>query len=124
MPEIFPASGLTRHNSLTCFLLSRKREAMRYPYLTRLLLSTLVLTLFAALAALLLPPDGRLLPRRADLHMYLVMLDRFADGDRSNNNANGMSDAQDPLAVQGGDLRGLALLLPQNPPSPSPGGTP
>lgn len=71
-----------------------------------------LLALSAAVTALLLPSDGPMLPQRGDLHMYLVMLDRFADGDASNNDANGMSDASNPLAVQGGDLRGLEERLP------------
>ncbi|MDT8323222.1 MAG: alpha-amylase family glycosyl hydrolase, partial [Bacteroidota bacterium] len=85
---------------------------MLFLQLSRLLPAILVLSLSAAAAMLLLPGDGPLLPLREDLNMYLVMVDRFADGDRSNNDANGISDARDPLAVQGGDLRGLEQRLP------------
>ena len=44
--------------------------------------------------------------------MYLVMPDRFDDGDPANNDRNGISDARNPLAVQGGDLAGVLRRLP------------
>lgn len=42
--------------------------------------------------------------------IYFVMLDRFADGDTSNNQG---VDIDDPLAFHGGDLKGLAANLPE-----------
>lgn len=63
-------------------------------------------------ALLLLLGDARdRLPPLDDLRMYLIMPDRFDDGDRRNNNANGRCDPSDPLAVQGGDLRGVVRRL-------------
>lgn len=40
--------------------------------------------------------------------VYLVMVDRFADGDRSN---DGDADARDPSAFHGGDLQGVLQRL-------------
>jgi glycosidase len=42
--------------------------------------------------------------------LYLIMPDRFADGDVSNNKINGMPDecdAQNPIARHGGDIQGI-----------------
>lgn len=55
---------------------------------------------------------GASLPERNDLMMYLIMPDRFDDGDPGNNNANGKQNPLDALAVQGGDLRGVHRRLP------------
>lgn len=46
------------------------------------------------------------------LRMYLIMPDRFDDGNPRNNAANGVPDSSDPLAVQGGDLAGVQRRLP------------
>ncbi|MEO8531183.1 MAG: alpha-amylase, partial [Deltaproteobacteria bacterium] len=43
-----------------------------------------------------------------DAVIYMVMLDRFADGDPSNNQD---VDVANPLAFQGGDLVGLTTHL-------------
>lgn len=43
--------------------------------------------------------------------LYLVMADRFRDGDPSNNNATGCFDAADPRRFHGGDLEGLRQHL-------------
>lgn len=73
----------------------------------------LIITGCIAVLLLLLLGDARpVLPPLDDLRMYLVMPDRFDDGDRANNDANGRSDPSNPLAVQGGDLRGIARRLP------------
>ncbi|MFA6234287.1 MAG: alpha-amylase family glycosyl hydrolase [Bacteroidota bacterium] len=52
------------------------------------------------------------LPALDDLRMYLIMADRFDDADPSNNNSNGRSDNRNPLAVQGGDIKGIERRLP------------
>ena len=45
--------------------------------------------------------------------IYLIMPDRFADGDPSNNSpASGTYDRADPRAYHGGDLRGIQEHLP------------
>lgn len=66
-----------------------------------------------AVSALLLGPDSAEtpLPATDNLRMYLIMPDRFDDGDRRNNDANGRSDPGNPLAVQGGDLKGIERRL-------------
>ena len=45
----------------------------------------------------------------ADDVIYLIMIDRFADGDSSN---NAETDRQNPRAYHGGDLRGIINRLP------------
>ena len=48
--------------------------------------------------------------------IYLIMIDRFADGDRSNDNPAGAppeaNDPHNPRAFHGGDLRGIIDHLP------------
>jgi glycosidase len=66
----------------------------------------------ATVALFLLVEPAPLLPALDDLRMYLIMADRFDDGDPSNNDANGKSDFRNPLAVQGGDLKGIERRLP------------
>ncbi|MDG2340446.1 MAG: alpha-amylase family glycosyl hydrolase, partial [Paracoccaceae bacterium] len=53
-------------------------------------------------------PINALATEWRDEIIYFVMLDRFADGDDSNNQG---VDADDPLAFHGGDLKGLAANL-------------
>lgn len=70
--------------------------------------------LFAVVAAAVFYGIGTraMLPGLDDLRMYLIITDRFDDGDSSNDDANGKSDPRDPLAVQGGDLKGIERQLP------------
>ena len=56
--------------------------------------------------------DAAVMPPMDNLRMYMVMPDRFDDADPGNNAANGRCDTSDPLAVQGGDLRGVERRLP------------
>lgn len=73
-----------------------------------------VFLLLAAASAVLIVGLGRgdaPLPATDNLRMYLVMPDRFDDGDPQNNQANGKSDSGNPLAVQGGDLKGIERRL-------------
>lgn len=79
---------------------------------TRSFLFAAAVLLLSAVAAPFVLEDGYVLPVQDDLRMYLIMADRFDDGDRSNNNANGVSDNANPLAVQGGDLKGIERRLP------------
>ena len=48
--------------------------------------------------------------------IYLIMIDRFADGDQKNNNPSNSpreaNDARNPRAFHGGDLRGIIDRLP------------
>ncbi|HUJ59426.1 MAG TPA: alpha-amylase family glycosyl hydrolase [Kofleriaceae bacterium] len=44
--------------------------------------------------------------------IYLVMPDRFVDGDPSNDNATGCYNPSDPKAIHGGDYAGLRAQLP------------
>lgn len=52
------------------------------------------------------------LPDRDTLNMYLLLVDRFDDGDETNNHLSGSTDNTKPLAVQGGDLAGVERRLP------------
>lgn len=57
------------------------------------------------------PADGGVGPtgtREAPRSIYFVMVDRFANGDRSN---DGDADPRDPQAFHGGDLAGLTARL-------------
>ncbi|MCB2205407.1 hypothetical protein KQI65_11725 [bacterium] len=90
----------------------RKTNAMKLSYRNRTLLALFLLCVIAVSVMLLPVRQSATLPAVDDLSMYLVMLDRFEDGDPANNNANGISDARNPLAVQGGDLRGVEQRLP------------
>ena len=52
----------------------------------------------------------------ADDVIYLIMIDRFADGDATNNNPPGSpreaNDRHNPRGFHGGDLRGIIDRLP------------
>jgi len=61
------------------------------------------------ICALLLAATPLMAKGLADEVIYFVMLDRFADGDSGNNQG---VDSTNPLAFQGGDLRGLTQKLP------------
>lgn len=74
--------------------------------------SFLFITGICAVLLLFLTDDGVRLPSLDTLRMYLVMPDRFDDGDPANNNVNGKSDSRNPLSVQGGDLKGIERRLP------------
>jgi len=73
---------------------------------------SILLAAAAIIAWILLGDAGTLRPGPEPLRMYLIMPDRFDDGDPANNDANGMPDPTDPLAVQGGDLVGVERRLP------------
>lgn len=80
-----------------------------------LLLGKTAVFLLTAAVAMTLFRSGTGSPELAqidDLRMYLIMPDRFDDGDAANNNANGVCDNRNPLAVQGGDLKGIERRLP------------
>jgi glycosidase len=62
-----------------------------------------------------LPRDGRFAGLSPDDVVYLLMPDRFADGDQANNDppgAAGHYDRSNPFAYHGGDLRGVIQRLP------------
>jgi glycosidase len=62
-----------------------------------------------------LPREGRFAGLSPDDVVYLLMPDRFADGDASNNDppgAAGNYDRSNPFAYHGGDLRGVIQKLP------------
>jgi glycosidase len=63
--------------------------------------------MFRTLAALMLMAAPALADWRDEV-IYFVMIDRFADGDSGN---NGNVDLANPLAFQGGDLKGLTAQL-------------
>lgn len=73
---------------------------------------SILFTAAAISAWMLLDDAGARLPGPEPLRMYLIMPDRFDDGDPENNAANGVPDHSDPLAVQGGDLAGIERRLP------------
>ncbi|MCZ7556603.1 MAG: alpha-amylase family glycosyl hydrolase [Bacteroidia bacterium] len=73
-----------------------------------LLLLTFVLSLLVLSSFRQAVPS---LPERTDVFMYMIMPDRFDDAEPANNNRNGLSDASNPLAVQGGDLKGIERRL-------------
>jgi glycosidase len=78
----------------------------------KLLLNAGTVFLVAAGVASFLAATSRpFLAERDDLRMYMIMIDRFDDGDATNNNANGISDNTNPLAVQGGDFKGIERRL-------------
>lgn len=70
----------------------------------------LLLPVCAALIASLGRGDTPL-PATDNLRLYLIMPDRFDDGEPANNDANGTADHGNPLAVQGGDLKGIERRL-------------
>ncbi len=82
----------------------------RRPFI--LAVSILLAATAAAAIAFLAARQEQHLPALDDLRMYLIMADRFDDGDPSNNDANGTHDRRNPLAVQGGDLKGIERRLP------------
>ncbi len=62
-----------------------------------------------------LDPAGRFQGFSADDVIYLIMPDRFVNGDRSNDNPPGLgrpTDPANPRAIHGGDLRGIRDRLP------------
>ena len=62
-----------------------------------------------------LAPEGRFAGFSTDDVMYLVMPDRFADGDPSNDDppvSTGMFDRSNPRAYHGGDFAGILQRLP------------
>jgi glycosidase len=78
------------------------------------IISAAVLLLSFVLSLLILSSfkqDAPSLSERTDLLMYMILPDRFDDADPSNNDLNGRSDPSNPLAVQGGDLKGIERRL-------------
>ncbi len=62
-----------------------------------------------------LAPQGRFQGFSPDDVIYLIMMDRFADGDPANNDpaiSRGMFDRADPHRYHGGDLQGIIDHLP------------
>lgn len=62
-----------------------------------------------------LPRAGRFQGFSPDDVMYLIMIDRFADGDQANNNppqSRGLYDRQNKFYYHGGDLQGIIDHLP------------
>ncbi|HEX6536072.1 MAG TPA: alpha-amylase family glycosyl hydrolase [Gemmatimonadaceae bacterium] len=62
-----------------------------------------------------LPPKGRFLGFGPNDVMYLIMPDRFADGDTTNDDpavSRGQFDRRNPRAYHGGDLAGIREHLP------------
>ena len=62
-----------------------------------------------------LPPSGRFQGFSPDDVIYLLMPDRFANGDRTNNDppaSRGMYDRAKPRYYHGGDIRGIIEHLP------------
>lgn len=57
------------------------------------------------------PELGRVAEWR-DYVFYMIVTDRFADGDRSNNALNGPYAPENPNGIHGGDLRGIEEKLP------------
>ena len=71
----------------------------------------LIIGLLAATVLALSPPALASLPVQSDFRdqvLYLVMVDRFANGDKSN---DGNADPHNPHAYHGGDLKGLRQKL-------------
>jgi neopullulanase len=56
-------------------------------------------------------PEGKYQGFSPDDVMYLIMPDRFADADTSNDGPRGVVDRANPRAYHGGDLRGIAKHL-------------
>ncbi|PLX30299.1 MAG: hypothetical protein C0600_08195 [Ignavibacteria bacterium] len=80
--------------------------------LRRIVLAVTVVT-SAALSCLLLRDEPvPTLPDRDELSMYLLLIDRFEDGEPQNNHASGRLDNRKALSVQGGDLAGVEQRLP------------